>query len=127
MRIKNLIDKLNNELDKINESNNIDSNSFFTNDKTFNDDISLVPSNESNNNLQNDSENYNFASEEFKGKFELDINKYKDIEPDDKTKDLVSIKEKRFLTAQNAFKKSIKISIKSFLISLSLSFLNLFI
>lgn len=40
---------------------------------------------------------------------------------------LVELKEHRLLVAQNMFKKSIKVSIKSFLISLSLSFLNLFI
>lgn len=40
---------------------------------------------------------------------------------------LVVLKERRLLVAQNMFKKSIKVSIKSFLISLSLSFLNLFI
>lgn len=40
---------------------------------------------------------------------------------------LVTIKERRLLAAQTMFKKSIKVSIKSFLISLSLSFLNLFI
>ncbi|MBO5412992.1 MAG: hypothetical protein J6A29_01575 [Clostridia bacterium] len=40
---------------------------------------------------------------------------------------LVTLKEHRLLAAQTMFKKSIKISIKSFLISLSLSFLNLFI
>lgn len=40
---------------------------------------------------------------------------------------LVKLKERRLLVAQNIFKKSIKVSLKSFLISLSLSFLNLFI
>ena len=40
---------------------------------------------------------------------------------------LVTLKEHRLLVAQNMFKKSIKVSIKSFLISLSLSFLNFFI
>ncbi len=40
---------------------------------------------------------------------------------------LVTVKERRLMAAQTMFKKSIKISIKSFLISLSLSFLNLFI
>lgn len=40
---------------------------------------------------------------------------------------LVELKERRLLVAQNIFKKSIKVSLKSFLISLSLSFLNLFI
>lgn len=42
-------------------------------------------------------------------------------------KALVTVKERRLMAAQTMFKKSIKISIKSFLISLSLSFLNLFI
>lgn len=40
---------------------------------------------------------------------------------------LVTLKERRLLGAQTMFKKSIKVSIKSFLISISLSFLNLFI
>lgn len=40
---------------------------------------------------------------------------------------LVTLNERRLMTAQTMFKKSIKVSIKSFLISLSLSFLNLFI
>lgn len=40
---------------------------------------------------------------------------------------LVTVKERRLLTAQIMFKKSIRVSLKSFLISLSLSFLNLFI
>lgn len=40
---------------------------------------------------------------------------------------LVTLKERRLLAAQTMFKKSIKVSIKSFLISISLSFLNLFI
>lgn len=40
---------------------------------------------------------------------------------------LITLNERRLMTAQTMFKKSIKVSIKSFLISLSLSFLNLFI
>ena len=39
---------------------------------------------------------------------------------------LVELKPHSLLVAQSMFKKSIKISIKSFLISLSLGFLNLF-
>lgn len=39
---------------------------------------------------------------------------------------LVTIKEHRLMTMQAMFKKSIRISLKTFLISLSLSFLNLF-
>ena len=40
---------------------------------------------------------------------------------------LVTIKERRILAMQTMFKKSIRVSLKSFLISLSRSFLNLFI
>ena len=122
MGINKLIDKLNDELDKLNNSNNIDTNSFFTNNEKFNDELNL-------NDIEKNSNdgNQEFYEEKFEGKFQLDLNEYEDIEPDDKTKDLVSIKEKRLLAAQTMFKKSIKISLKSFLISLSLSFLNLFI
>lgn len=52
---------------------------------------------------------------------------YSNIEPDDETLSLVTLKERRLLTAQTMFKKSIKVSLKSFLISISISFLNLFI
>jgi hypothetical protein len=55
---------------------------------------------------------------------DIDINKKNDIE---ECTSLVVLKENRLFVAQTMFKKSIKISIKSFLISLSLSFLNLFI
>ena len=47
--------------------------------------------------------------------------------PSEECTALVTVKERRLMAAQTMFKKSIKISIKSFLISLSLSFLNLFI
>lgn len=40
---------------------------------------------------------------------------------------LVTVKERRIMAAQTMFKRSIKVTIKSFLISLSLSFLNFFI
>lgn len=40
---------------------------------------------------------------------------------------LVTVKERRIMTMQTMFKRSIKVTIKSFLISLSLSFLNFFI
>ena len=48
-------------------------------------------------------------------------------EPEEECTALVTVKERRLMAAQNMFKKSIRISLKSFLISLSLSFLNLFI
>ena len=55
---------------------------------------------------------------------DIDINEKNDIE---ECTSLVVLKENRLFVAQKMFKKSIKVSIKSFLISLSLSFLNLFI
>ena len=54
----------------------------------------------------------------------IDIKKENDIE---ECTSLVVLKEHRLFVAQTMFKKSIRVSIKSFLISLSLSFLNLFI
>ena len=129
MGIKNLVDKLNNELDKLNKTSNssVDTPSFFTNDENFNDDVSLENLNNQNESSSEDSTNSEFYEEEFKGDFNLDIDKYEDIEPDDETKSLVTIRERRLLAAQTMFKKSIRVSLKSFLISLTLSFLNLFI
>lgn len=127
MGLNNLIDKLNKELDKLNKENSsVDTNSFFTEDQSFNDDISLELNNNENNDDSIDNQD-EFYNEEFNGAFKIDLDKYKDITPDDETKDLISIKEQRLLTAQNIFKKSIRVSLKAFLISLSLSFLNLFI
>ena len=54
-------------------------------------------------------------------------NAYSNIEPDNETVALATLKERRILAAQTMFKKSIRVSLKSFLISISLSFLNLFI
>ena len=48
-------------------------------------------------------------------------------EPKEEITALVVTKPNSLYVAQNVFKKSIKISIKSFLISLSLGFLNLFL
>ena len=129
MGIKNLVDKLNEELDKLNkpENSSVNTPSFFTNDENFNDDVSLENLNNENKSSSDDLTNSEFYEEEFKGDFNLDINKYEDIEPDDETKSLVTVKERRLLVAQTMFKKSIRISLKSFLISLTLSFLNLFI
>lgn len=121
MDINKLVDKLNAELDKLNKLNSVDTNSFFTDNENFNDDVSVE---ETKTDTQEAEE---FYEEEFTGTFELDINKYEDIKPDNETKDLISVRERRLLTAQTMFKKSIRISLKSFLISLSLSFLNLFI
>ena len=59
-----------------------------------------------------------------------DIEKDEDILAKERAEEctaLVTVKERRLMAAQTMFKKSIKISLKSFLISLSLSFLNLFI
>ena len=56
-----------------------------------------------------------------------DLKNYSDIAPNTEETSLVVVKETPLIIAQNMFKKSIKVSLKSFLISLSLSFLNLFI
>lgn len=119
MDINSIIDRLNNELDKLNNlknENNIDTNTFFTNDENFNNDFSFDDTNvpdKVENSINSDTNIQTFE--------------YSDIEPDDETTSLVTIKERRLLTAQNMFKKSVRISLKSFLISISLSFLNLFI
>lgn len=123
MDINNIIDRLNNELDKLNKLKagaSIDTNDFFTDNESFNDDLSLddLLENDSDKNIEDlDLNNIN-----------SDISKdYSDIEPDTETVSLVTIKEKHLLTMQTMFKKSIRVSLKSFLISITLSFLNLFI
>lgn len=122
MDINSIIDKLNNELDKLNNLKNgssIDTNSFFTNDENFNDDFSFddtdIPDKAKNPAISNvDINNQN-------------VDEYTNIEPDNETTSLVTIKERRLLNAQIMFKKSIRVSLKSFLLSITLSFLNLFI
>jgi len=49
------------------------------------------------------------------------------IEENNEVTSITTIKERRLLAAQAMFKKSIRVSLKSFLIAISLSFLNLFI
>ena len=122
MDIHNLIDKLNVELDKLNKlkSESIDTNSFFTNNEHFNDTISEedLHSEDNANNILYDSQLNN------------DIvikNTYSNIEPDNETKSIIVPKETGLVLAKNIFKRSIKFSLKSFLITISLSFLNLFI
>ena len=118
MNINNLIDKLNKELDKLNnlKNGNIDTNSFFTDNEFYNDDFNPE------NYVQKDNTTNNTDSEN-----NINQYNYENIEPNTETTSLVTIKERRILAAQTMFKKSIRISLKSFLISISLSFLNLFI
>ena len=134
MGLNDLIDKLNNELDKLEKLKNSSTvNSFFTDNENFNDDFPLDLTNNSIDNCDDNCEIANsddckeLCNENLEENLNYDINKYNDIEPDNETKVLVTIKEKRLLAAQNMFKKSIRVSLKSFLISLTLSFLNLFI
>ena len=123
MDINAIIERLNNELDKLNnlKKQSIDTSTFFTSNENFNDDFSLdeLESTEKvldeTNNISSDDTNI------------IDSNIYEDIEPDNETTSLVTVKERRLLAAQNMFKKSIRVSLKSFLISITLSFLNLFI
>ena len=124
MDINSIIDKLNNELEKLNriKSDSVDTNSFFTDNETFNDDFSfddtIVPKVIENASISNISDNIDNLNE---------TDNYETIEPDNETLSLVTLKERRLLAAQNMFKKSIRVSLKSFLISITLSFLNLFI
>ena len=123
MDINAIIERLNNELDKLNnlKKQSIDTSTFFTSNENFNDDFSLdeLESTEKvldeTNNISSDDTNI------------IDSNIYEDIEPDNETTSLVTVKERRLLAAQDMFKKSIRVSLKSFLISITLSFLNLFI
>jgi len=126
MDINAIIDKLNTELDKLNniKKQSIDTSSFFTDNEHFNDDFPL----------DNDKiyEKIETASVEYTSEISSTVSdnktpKYEDIEPDNETTSLVTVKERGILAAQDMFKKSIRISLKSFLISITLSFLNLFI
>ena len=60
-------------------------------------------------------------------KYNLDNTKYDNIKEDNETKSLVTVRERRLMAAQTMFKRSIRISIKAFLLSLSLTFLNFFL
>lgn len=114
MNINNLIDKLNNELDRLNKLKETSSNvnGFFTDNLNYNDDLFL--------------EEIENIEEEKTNDLETN-NSYTEIKPNNEETSLVVVKESPLITAQNMFKKSIRVSLKSFLISLSLSFLNLFI
>jgi len=49
------------------------------------------------------------------------------VEENNEVTSITTIRERRLIGAQTMFKKSIRISLKSFLLAISLSFLNLFI
>lgn len=79
---------------------------------------------ESTNNLNTTTETENNTIEENRLASFLE----NDLEPkSEECTALVTVKERRIMAAQTMFKRSIKVTIKSFLISLSLSFLNFFI
>ena len=124
MDINSIIDRLNNELDKLNKikSEKIDTNSFFTDNENFNDDFSFDDSELPDKAQENANINNLNVSDDTSKAYT-----YEDIEPDNETLSLVTVKEHRLLVAQTMFKKSIRVSLKSFLISISISFLNLFI
>lgn len=124
MDINAIIDKLNNELEKLNnlKKQSIDTNSFFTSNEFFNDDLLLDEVDSPETKIEESSTDTSCDET-----INTNQNSYEDIEPDNETTSLVTIKENRLLTAQNMFKKSIRVSLKSFLISITLSFLNLFI
>lgn len=121
MNVPNLIERLNNELDKLNKLKNeeFNTNDFFTSDEHFNDSPEDFK-NRLTSELENNTQDNTIIPQ-------IQDNSYQNIEPDNETKSLVITKSNFLITAQNMFKKTIKFSLKSFLISISLSFLNLFI
>lgn len=122
MDLSNLIERLNNELDKLNKLKNeeFDTKSFFTDNEHFNDTPDEYLEKLKSNSVE--TENTISTSE-----IQTSVNNFQDVEPDNETKSLVMVKPNYLATAQTMFKKTIRFSLKSFLISISLSFLNLFI
>lgn len=120
MNVPNLIERLNNELDKLNKLKNeeFNTNDFFTDNEHFNDSPEDFK-NRLTSELEDKQDNETAT--------QVQDNSYQNIEPDNETKSLVIAKSNLLITAQTMFKKTIKFSLKSFLISISLSFLNLFI
>lgn len=125
MDIINLIDRLNSELEKLNnlKNNEIDTRSFFTDNEHFNDTheeyLKSLEENPKNlSNEQNSSSSQNVTS---------DNTNFENIEPNNIEKSLTVVTHNYLVVAQNMFKKTIKFSLKAFLLSISLSFLNLFI
>ena len=122
MDLSNLIERLNNELDKLNRLKNEEFNSkdFFTTNEHFNDSPEEFSARLQAESVINQDNSITL-------KTEIKTNDFQDIEPDNETKSILVIKPKYLATAQTMFKKTIKFSLKSFLISISLSFLNLFV
>ena len=122
MNLSNLIERLNNELDKLNKLKNeeFDAKDFFTTNEHFNDSPE-----EFSQKLQTESINIQDNSSTIQT--ETKTNEFQNIEPDNETKSLILVKPNYLITAQTMFKKTIRFSLKSFLISISLSFLNLFV
>ena len=69
----------------------------------------------------------NDASNNIERKDISSANVYEDIEPNEEVTSLTTAREQRILSFQNGFKKTIKVSLKSFLISISLTFLSFFV
>lgn len=120
MDISNLINRLNNELDKLNKLKNEEFNpkDFFTNNEHFNDSHTEYID-------RLESQKTEVAKQT--SNIQATLSNFESIEPDNETKSLVVVKPSYLITAQTMFKKTIKFSLKSFLISISLSFLNLFV
>lgn len=122
MDIIKLIDRLNSELEKLDKlkKSEIDTRSFFTDNQHFNDTHEEYLKNISHNSLH---EINNTSSQNVKS----NINSFENIEPNNIEKSLTVVSQNYLVVAQNMFKKTIKFSLKAFLLSISLSFLNLFI
>ena len=122
MDLSNLIERLNNELDKLNRLKNeeFDTKDFFTTNEHFNDSPEEF-------NARVQSESISIEKDSSTAQPEIKTNDLQNIEPDNETKSLIAVKPNYLITAQTMFKKTIRFSLKSFLISISLSFLNLFV
>ena len=124
MDISNLIERLNNELDKLNKLKNEEFNTkdFFTTNEHFNDSPEEISKR-----IHIHTKSPNTIDNSSTEQLEIKTNDLQNIEPDNETKSLVVVKTNYLVTAQTMFKKTIKFSLKSFLISISLTFLNLFV
>ena len=123
MDINSIIDKLNTELEKFNNitnGNSVDANIFFTDDEKFNDDFSSDSSSLPDKVPEITNTDFSLLNN-------ANMQSYEDIENDNEPTSLVTVKERRLLAAQTIFQTSIRVSLKAFLISISISFLNLFI
>ena len=106
MDLSNLIERLNNELDKLNKLKNeeFDTKDFFTTNQHFNDSPE-----EFSKRLQTESINIQDSSST--AQIEIKTNDFQNIEPDNETKSLIVVKPNYLVAAQTMFKKTIRFEV----------------